>query len=53
MFVPWAVCIFVMQRPGVNLKPLSNKALFIEKMYSTGDGLVAERPYHLANEQNR
>jgi hypothetical protein len=26
-----AVCILVMQRPGVYLKLLSNKALFIEK----------------------
>jgi hypothetical protein len=34
MFVLWAVCILVMQRPGVSLKLLSNKTLFIEKISS-------------------
>jgi hypothetical protein len=30
------VCISAMQRPGVSLKLLSNKTLFIEKMRSAG-----------------
>jgi hypothetical protein len=33
----WAVCILVMQRPGVILKLLSNKALFIERKIPYGN----------------